>query len=59
MLLTDQEVAKVLTVSRSTVWNWTKTLESFPQPIKIGGATRWREEDIWDFVNAGAKNDGK
>ena len=51
-LLTDNEVAKILKTSRSSVWRLTKT-GKLPQPIKIGtNTTRWRLTAIQAAMNA-------
>jgi prophage regulatory protein len=48
--LSDQAVAKRYGVSRPTVWRWVKSLEGFPQPIRIsGGTTRWNLADLQAF----------
>ena len=52
MLLSDMEVAQLLSVSRTTVWRWLKDIEGFPEPLKIGGATRWRRADVAKFVSS-------
>lgn len=49
-LLTVQEVARILGVSVATVWRHTKC-GTLPEPIKIGGATRWVESEICDAIN--------
>ena len=51
MLLSDIEVAQLLSVSRTTVWRWLKDIEGFPEQLKIGGATRWRRADVAQFVS--------
>ena len=51
MLLSDIEVAQLLSVSRTTVWRWLRDIEGFPEPLKIGGATRWRRADVAQFVS--------
>lgn len=50
MLLSDVEVAEMLSVSRNTVWRWARQLEGFPQPYKIGGASRWRKADLNKYI---------
>lgn len=57
-LLTDQEVAGLLKVSKQTIWRWTKTFEDFPKPFKIGkGSTRWRLSEVLEYEarSAGAR----
>ena len=42
-----KEVAALMGISKSTVWNYMKKLEDFPQPIKIGmNVTVWRLSEI-------------
>jgi excisionase family DNA binding protein len=48
-LLTDWEVARRLTISVRTVWRWARN-GYLPQPIRIGGITRWRRRDIDDYM---------
>lgn len=50
-LLKVAEVAEVLGIGRSTVWAHVKS-GKVPQPIKIGGATRWRQSEIEQLVAA-------
>ena len=50
MLFTDAEVAAVMSVSRNTIWRWADQLEGFPQPVRIGGATRWRKADVDRYI---------
>lgn len=40
-------VAAMLSVSRSTVWRWSKFKPEFPRPIKIStGVTTWKLDEI-------------
>lgn len=50
MLLSDRDVAALLGMSKSSVWSWTKQ-GKLPQPVKMGSFTRWRREEIEEFVN--------
>ena len=50
MLLSDVEVAALMSVSRNTVWRWADRLAGFPQPVRIGGATRWRKSDLDKYI---------
>lgn len=45
LLLSDREVATQLDCGRSTVWRWSAD-GVLPQPIKIGGISRWRQSWI-------------
>ncbi|CAH1658394.1 hypothetical protein CHELA20_53390 [Hyphomicrobiales bacterium] len=39
-----------LPLSKSTFWTKVKTGE-FPQPVRLGGTTSWRAEEIWELIN--------
>jgi len=44
------EVSKILSVSQSTIWRWTKA-GLFPKPKKIGGrVTVWTRDSIEEFI---------
>lgn len=46
LFLSDKEVADKFSVSRATVWRWTRS-GNFPDPIKLSeGCTRWRSTDL-------------
>lgn len=44
-LLTDRQLAEMMSCGRSTVWRWA-TEGIIPQPLKIGGLSRWRKSTI-------------
>ena len=44
-LLKDREVAEMLSVAVSTVWEYAKT-GVIPKPMKIGCSTRWVRSEI-------------
>lgn len=44
-LIKDREVANVLSVAVSTVWDYART-GVIPKPIKIGCSTRWVRSEI-------------
>ncbi len=48
-LLSVQETAQRLALSTRTIWKLCAT-GNFPQPLRIGGARRWRESDITAFI---------
>lgn len=51
-LLTDKQVAELLSIHQITVWRWVRE-GKLPAPIKItSGATRWRRADIAAWLNA-------
>lgn len=49
-LLSDKEVAAIFVCGRSTVWRWASE-GTIPQPLKIGGMSRWPQSWIMDVVN--------
>lgn len=52
MLLTAEQVASRLGVSRVTLYNWLK-LGRFPKPVKLNvRCVRWPEEVVEDFLRA-------
>ncbi|QJD16574.1 helix-turn-helix transcriptional regulator [Paracoccus sanguinis] len=44
-LLTARDVSALLNIGVSSVWRKVKE-GNLPQPVKIGGSTRWRRADI-------------
>jgi predicted DNA-binding transcriptional regulator AlpA len=50
-LMTDQGVATYLGCSVRTVWRLLEKDPDFPQPIKIGGSTRWDPVEIDCYVD--------
>lgn len=50
-LLSDRELARLLGVSRASVWRWTAR-KLLPAPVTIGERTRrWRQADIERFLS--------
>jgi len=52
LLLGAAELGSLLGVSKSTIWAW-HSAGKVPQPVRIGGTTRWREDEIRQWVDAG------
>jgi predicted DNA-binding transcriptional regulator AlpA len=50
------QVLSVFPVSKSTWWNGCKT-GKYPKPVKHGGATFWKAEDIRNLIEAIAKGE--
>ena len=50
LLVPAIEAAKTLSMGRSTFWSKMK-LRQLPQPVKVGGITRWRVSDLRGFVD--------
>lgn len=51
LLLSDHAAASLLGISRATFWRRVKD-GTFPQPVKICGATRWRRDALLAVVDA-------
>ena len=52
-LLSMRELSECLgDLSRATIYRHIKSLPEFPQPIKIGSATRFRQSDIQAFIQS-------
>ena len=53
-LLTAAQVAAILQVSESSIWNWQYGRKAapadFPPPVKLAGLVRWRDVDVDNFV---------
>jgi predicted DNA-binding transcriptional regulator AlpA len=50
-LLRDTEASAMLGIGRSTFHRWVYAGD-FPQPVKVGGCTRWWKSEIEDHVAA-------
>lgn len=54
--LSDQDVAKRYSVSRTTIWRWLQNEESFPAPIRLAqGTTRWTLAELEAYERNRAK----
>ncbi len=51
VLLSDQGVAALLDMSRASVWRRVND-KTLPQPIRIGGLTRWSRAEIEAVIDA-------
>lgn len=51
-LIAARELAALLQVSMRTLWRWRSTGRVI-QPIRIGGATRWRLEEVESWISQG------
>lgn len=51
LLISDSTAAQLLGISRATFWRRVQD-GTFPQPVRFGGATRWRSAEIEAFVNS-------
>lgn len=53
LLIPDKQAAEMLSIGRSTFWREVKA-GNLPQPVKIGGVTRWRLADLRRCVESPA-----
>lgn len=51
-LITAQQLAKRLSISVRSVWRRDAAGE-LPAPVRIGGAVRWRSEEVNQWIKAG------
>jgi excisionase family DNA binding protein len=51
LLLTVDEVAQLLGLSRRTVWRLRST-GRIPAPVRIGRSVRWRRADVDEWISA-------
>ena len=51
-LLTTRQVADLLNCGERTVWRWSRS-GVMPHPVRIGGAVRFRREEIERWIEAG------
>lgn len=50
------QLSEMLSVSKSTIWNWVKK-GSFPQAFKLAeNTTAWRVEDIDEWIESRSTN---
>lgn len=49
-LLTDKDVADMLSISKGTVWNYEKS-GVIPKPYKLAGSTRWKLSEIMQTID--------
>lgn len=53
-LIRDTEAARIIGCSKSSFWRRVAD-GTFPQPVKIGGLSRWLKTDIIDAIELAAK----
>lgn len=51
-LIRVSELASLLNVSVRTVWRL-QSCGNIPQPVRLGGAVRWRLQEVRDWINQG------
>ena len=59
-LITIEQLAEALGgIGRASIYRHVKSVPGFPQPVKIGAATRFRESDVQRFIQLGATSVGE
>lgn len=53
LLVPVAEAARILSIGKSTFWRGVAA-KKLPQPVRIGGATRWRVSDLQRCIAAPA-----
>jgi len=51
-LITAESLARLLSLSTRTVWRL-RSAGKLPRPVQIGGAVRWRDSDIAEWIRLG------
>jgi predicted DNA-binding transcriptional regulator AlpA len=54
-LLSAKQLSKLLSTSVRSVWRY-RSANALPQPVKVGGALRWRQADIEKWIRMGCPN---
>lgn len=49
-LLDIKQVQALTAVSRASIWRW-ESAGKFPKRIRLGGAIRWRESEIQQWIS--------
>ncbi|MEX0702386.1 MAG: helix-turn-helix domain-containing protein [Planctomycetales bacterium] len=52
VFLTPEDLAKMLKVSERTLWRLLSG-GKIPEPVRIGGSTRWRLAEVQEWVAGG------
>jgi predicted DNA-binding transcriptional regulator AlpA len=50
-LLTDVQVAALLQIGKSTVWQYAND-GKLPKPVRLGAMTRWRRAEVMARINS-------
>ena len=52
-LLSSDEVAKMVGISKPSVFLWAKSRQNgFPQQLKLGRLSRWRASEVEEWLNS-------
>lgn len=52
LLATAADIAKMMRISSRTLWRLVSA-KRVPEPLRFGGAVRWRVDDIKEWIAAG------
>jgi excisionase family DNA binding protein len=52
LLVDARELARLLDVSVATIWRL-KAAGQLPRPVKLGSSTRWRRDEVENWIRAG------
>ena len=53
VFLTPDDLAKMLKISERTLWRLLSA-HKIPEPVRIGGSTRWRLAEVQEWIAGGA-----
>ena len=54
LLITASKLAALLEISTRTLWRL-RSAGRLPEPVRLGGAVRWRREDIQEWIAGGCQ----
>ena len=54
LLITASKLAALLEISTRTLWRL-RSAGRLPEPVRLGGAVRWRREDIQNWIAGGCQ----
>jgi excisionase family DNA binding protein len=54
LLITASKLAALLGISTRTLWRL-RSAGRLPEPVRLGGAVRWRREDIQKWIADGCQ----
>jgi predicted DNA-binding transcriptional regulator AlpA len=54
LLITASKLAALLEVSTRTLWRL-RSAGRLPEPVRLGGAVRWRREEIQNWIAGGCQ----
>jgi predicted DNA-binding transcriptional regulator AlpA len=58
LVLSPKQTAVMLDISERTLWRL-RSSGKIPEPVRFGGSTRWKYEDIKNWLDAGCPTQGQ